>query len=194
MNNSVKKLSSPADYFEEFCEIAKHKNAEVLSEKEEYINAHTPLRVRCGKCTKEFKADLSHWKFGEGKRGCPYCVGKHKDMNSILDFCESVGWSCSNTEYRGINGRYQFTCPSGEHTYEKTFRTFKRAHNCGHCIEGLTLADFENLASSKKLKILSDKNRVKFNVFSLVAWECSKGHRFKARFTTVSSSGCPNCT
>ena len=193
MTKGFKTGTSPETYFEEFCEIAKEKNVRVISKEEDYINAHVSLDVICLKCKKPFKADLNHWKFGEGKRGCPHCVGKYRSMEDVHQFCQMIGWKCLDSEYKGVRGRYSFLCPAGTHKVEKEYRTFKRAHQCHECLNDISLLDFERLANEKGFDILSDKTRVIFNQQSVVKWKCSRGHIIKARYSTVISKGCPEC-
>jgi len=55
-----------------------------------------------------------------------------------------------------------------------------------------TLLDAQNLAKSKQGKCLSDTY---INSRANLTWECSKGHTWEARYTSISSNGswCPHC-
>ena len=173
--------------------LGKANGGECLSEK--YVNAHTKLLWQCSE-DHQWSATPDSVKHGSW---CPECarlklsaLNTTTDITDIRKIAEQKGGRCLSDNYVNNSTKLLFECTEG-HQWEATPKNIKKGRWCRKCagLEKLTIEDMQNLAERRGGKCLSKKYT---NANTHLLWECSEGHRWKAKPTNIKSGKwCAQC-
>jgi len=179
---------------EEVRQIAKSRGGQCLSKK--YINSKDKLRFKC--------AEGHLWSASANsiKRNnwCKKCSDKRIGLESrstiqeMKKIAKSRGGKCLSKEYVDAHTILRWECAKG-HCWEAKPNTIKNGHWCLECAgcKKNTIEEMQEIAKSRGGKCLSKKY---VGAHSDLRWECSKGHRWKARPSNVKNgkkTWCPKC-
>jgi hypothetical protein len=122
----------------------------------EYINANTPLTVRC-KNEHEWKVSYSGL-FGKSRLGCPHCSHRAKHTyEEVKERIAEKGFELLSTEYTGANNKILLRCSNG-HEWESSYSCIVRRNTgCPYC-KGTIKKTYEEIYEafkSKGYKLLS---------------------------------------
>ena len=104
---------------------------ELLTTKEEYVDARTKLKVRCSEghiVEKRYDGIIKGEKCGECCRRTPY------DYEYVKKYIEEEGYSLISTTYKNNYTPLTVVCPKG-HLHEIKFGSFKFGNRCPICKE-----------------------------------------------------------
>jgi hypothetical protein len=160
-----------------------------------YLNAHEKLEFECKQGHKWKAASMGiiqgSW--------CPKCAGKNKTITDMRIAAELKGGKCLSNEYLGVNRKLRWQCAEG-HKWESTPGSIINASSwCPKCsikIRAdkikLSIAEMNAIAKKKGGKCLSKKY---VDGKTLLLWECSVGHKWKARPDKIKNAGhwCHEC-
>lgn len=157
-----------------------------------YINNRDPMQWRCSQGhiwkTSWHSIVNGHW--------CPECSKDRSDrkltINEMRRIAEERGGECISDFYENSKSDLEWKCQKG-HTWYASPSRIKRGSWCPYCA-GVAKGSIEHcqeLAMRREGRCLSTE--YKGNKIKLI-WECSEGHKWKARPNDISSGyWCPKC-
>lgn len=187
--------------YEELSKKVKALGWKLFTGEKEFINFRKKVLVECPKGHRIeilpyhlLTRGKSLKMFSKGSRGlgCPKCSGHQKTIDELKEFAISVGWKCLTHTYKTQRDPYLWLCPSG-HEVEHTYHYFRKAQSCPECRKFVfSEIDFIKVAKMNKGKFLS---RCKsYTAYSLVWFECNKGHEFRTNYDSAKRFWCPECS
>jgi hypothetical protein len=144
-----------------------------------------------------WSARYDHIKAGSS---CPECSGKkRKTITDAQNLAESRGFKFLSGEFKNIKTDHLWECQKGHQWYAK-YNTIQQGGGCQKCFFDIshslnkvkkTIEDAQNLAENRGFKFLSNEFS---GVTTKYFWECSKGHVWGGRFSSIQNGqGCPFC-
>jgi len=172
----------------DFKRIAKTHGGKCLSEK--YVSAFTKQLWECSKGHR-WQAVPSSVKRGSW---CPVCAGVSRlSINDLKELGRIRGGTCLSTRYTNASTKLLWKCSEG-HRWEAVASSIKAGTWCPKCAPNppRSIDDMQNLAAQRGGKCLSKKY---LDAKTGLLWQCSEGHRWEARPTTIQTgSWCPQCS
>lgn len=112
----------------------------LISEKSQYKNAHTKLKVRCNRNHEYF---VSYSKFKCGGR-CPYCnlENKRLEFDDVKKQIEDIGFTLLSEKYKNAHEKLKIKCPK-DHIFYMSFRDLKKFGNCPVCTKISKISSLE---------------------------------------------------
>lgn len=107
--------------------IAEERGGKCLSEK--YVNAHTKMKWQCSEghiwntCFANIKNDNT-W--------CPYCAGKHNNIELCNQVAKKQGGKCLSTKYKTARSSMKWQCSEG-HIWNAKYNNIKTGYWCPDC-------------------------------------------------------------
>jgi hypothetical protein len=171
--------------------LARRRHGECLST--EYVNATTKLRFRCRE-GHEWDAPPAAIVQGSWCWACGHSTSSTAPL-TIEDMqatAEERGGECLSTDYVNIRSRLRWRCALG-HEWEAIAGNVRQKSWCPICahrfpgtIDGMRRLAVEHGGRCLSVEYASHQ--------TMIAFECSAGHRFKARGVAVKSGvWCPSC-
>jgi len=183
----VKKLT------QEHCvRAAKKRNGKCLSE---YKNARAQMNWQCSE-DHIWSTTLDQVK--NGNTWCPTCYGNTKlTIRDCQKIAKDRSGKCLSATYTNSNTPMEWECEEG-HRWMASFRSVKQAQAqswCIHCYyntKKLLLEECQHVAAERGGKCLEKEY---INVRAQMKWQCSEGHIWSTKFTSVkhSKKWCPYC-
>jgi hypothetical protein len=170
---------------DEMQQIAKEKGGKCLSKK--YENNQTKLLWECSKGHR--------WKaIPNIKRGswCPYCAGRGKTIKDMQKLAKKRGGKCISSKFLGARTKLLWKCAKG-HNWKATPDSIRQGSWCLQCSGSRkhTIEEMRQFAEKQGGKCLSERY---LNNSSKLLWECSKGHQWRAVYSSIQSGKwCPVC-
>lgn len=114
--------------FEDIAEIIKAKNYKIISNKEDYINSHSEITL---KCTKGHIYTTKFYVFNQGHE-CPYCTERKVNFNMVKYNIEKEGYILLSKEYKNNSEKLEIKCPNN-HIYNMSYNNFQGGCRCPIC-------------------------------------------------------------
>jgi len=177
---------------DEMQEIAQEHGGRCLSS--EYTDAHTKLLWECDK-EHIWEARPLHIKSGTW---CPECAKERNGdsqkltIEEMQELAKAKGGMCLSKKYINAYTKLRWQCSQG-HKWDAVPYSIKRGEWCSICshISGITIKDMQEIAEARGGKCLSKEYE---NNYTILLWECDKGHTWKATPSTIKSGHwCPKC-
>lgn len=199
--------------FDEVKQYIEEKGQELLTSKEDYINASQTIKIRCN-CGEVFLNTFSLYKYGKGIK-CNQCNIKDiSERNTIpyvkiKEFVEIESESgcrliTSKDEYINTRLSIDFECNCGE-TFNTSFHEFKSGfkRQCNFCGNNLTRTTdfvklFEDTYTANNCTLISfQEENGHVHSRSIVKLKCSCGEIFETQryyFTNLGKNRCEKCS
>jgi len=137
--------------FNEYKRLVESKNGEILAN--EFINANTPLPIKCKKCGYIWSPAPSKVKLGQW---CPRCIGKEKHtLEQIQKYAKQNNAECLGKFRQKDKTYYIFKCNNCNRQWESTYNNMKRRQK--FCINCSKIANKEKWKKYKREYYLRKK-------------------------------------
>lgn len=119
-------------------------------------------------------------------------------LEKYKKIAKKKGGQCISEQYINMQNKLKFKCKEG-HVWESLPQPIEKRSWCPYCYgRYISLEDIQKVAIAKGGKLISKKY---INNSEKLTWECSKGHRWKASFSSIQprkksnkkGSWCPIC-
>jgi hypothetical protein len=133
--------------------------------------------------------DLEEINFEFEKAYLPQGLDYKKELSKLA---KTKGGRLISLNYLGASKNLEWECKHG-HKWKATPNSIKSGTWCPHCCRNvrLTLKEMQNIAKERGGKCLSTEY---INNATNLRWECSEGHKWKAKPANIKSGGwCPKC-
>lgn len=170
--------------------IAIERGGECLSTIEDYSSNHSPVQMKCqnGHVWVSLPGNLL-----SKKTWCPKCyVPKLKrSIEEMQKIAKEHGGECLSKEYVASDKPLLWKCSEGHVFNQSAKNIINKKIWCKVCKhQEISLSDAHNLAKEMGGTCHSEKAK---NTYSLIRWECSKGHRWVANFLNAKEKWCLEC-
>ncbi|MGA7811983.1 zinc-ribbon domain-containing protein [Caballeronia sp.] len=179
------------DTLERMREIAQERGGRCVST--EYINTNTALLWECAN-GHQWKAQPASIKRPRAS-WCPVCAKDSSRKHTLAwahGLAEKHGGKCLSKQYKGTTVPLEWCCDKG-HKWTTTAGAIDAGKWCRQCYNDsrrFSLADAQALAEKHKGHCVSKRYT---DAKTTLLWKCEKGHRWRARLTTIYRSWCPTC-
>ncbi len=142
----------------------------LLVDKEEYLNARTPLPYKCPAGHKH-QITLYNWKIG---RRCPYCRGlDKKTFEMVSKSFDDEGYKLLTDAYINCRQYMPYVCPNGHH-HKTTWTNWQSGYRCPYCLRSKGEEELFKIVSEHVECISRDRtqilNPITGNYFELDIW------------------------
>lgn len=174
-------------------ENVKHKcdenNYKLITKKDEYVNARTPVTVMCK------HGHVSNKRYDNLTQGCKKCQDNDKknNYNMVKEFIENNGYVLLDNSYVNNTTFMTVVCSNG-HKYKTTFSNFKSGARCKNCAIDSYRNDIEYVRGyikSKGYEMLSDYYD---NYNTKILLRCQNGHEYLTTFSLFKYSEYGGCS
>ena len=166
--------------------IAKKNDLKCLSK--EYLGTDKKLKWKCSKGHIILRSPEEI----RGQRGCAKCYGNYPlSIDECKEIAISKGGKCLSKKYKSRKN-LKWQCAEG-HIWMAPGVRIKSGAWCKKCASNkpLTIEEMQKIAEERGGKCLSKKYK---NYNTLLKWQCSKGHIWKAKPGNVKlKTWCPTC-
>jgi len=189
--------------FEDIKSAIEKEGTTVLTDKNEYKNVTTKIKLLCPVCDVDY--DMTPWNFINGHR-CPKCAIKTKadkhrlTYSYVKQFIEDAGYELLSPEYKTNMNELLVKCPNPEHEpQKKKFAHFQRGARCKYCyaersskMKTFTYDFVKNYIESFGYELLSPDYT---GTYQKLKMKCDKSHIFEMRLNNFKGGHqrCPQC-
>lgn len=166
----------------------------LLTEESDYINASTPINIKCKNCDKNFKRKFAQFKLSTN---CPYCLKNAKiPFSVVLKFVTNKGYKLLTTEknYKNSTTPLDLECKDCKNIFHPTFKDLKNSKGNGKCAghtKKFTIEFVKNyIELTNEYKLLSIEYKSANEKLNILCLKCN--NQFEKTFEIFKNrnSGC----